>query len=93
MADDGEDRYWTHILDPRSGRPVERRAGSVTVLADSCLEADAWATALYVLGPAEGLELAEQRGIAALFLTAGPDGAVEEIATAPFAAATRARGD
>ncbi len=93
VADDGEDRYWTHILDPRSGRPVERRAGSVTVLADSCLEADAWATALYVLGPAEGLELAEQRGIAALFLTAGPDGAVEEIATAPFAAATRARGD
>ncbi len=90
---DEEGRFWTHILDPRLGRPVERRAGSVTVLADSCLEADAWATALYVLGPAEGLELAEQRGIAALFLTAGPDGAVEEIATAPFAAATRARGD
>ena len=90
---DEEGRFWTHILDPRLGRPVERRAGSVTVLADSCLEADAWATALYVLGPAEGLELAEQRGIAALFLTAGPDGAVEGIATAPFAAATRARGD
>ncbi len=90
---DEEGRFWTHILDPRLGRPVERRAGSVTVLADSCLEADAWATALYALGPAEGLELAEQRGIAALFLTAGPDGAVEEIATAPFAAATRARGD
>ncbi len=90
---DEEGRFWTHILDPRLGRPVERRAGSVTVLADSCLEADAWATALYVLGPAEGLELAEQRGIAALFLTAGPDGAVEEIATAPFAAATRAPGD
>ncbi len=90
---DEEGRFWTHILDPRLGRPVERRAGSVTVLADSCLEADAWATALYVLGPAEGLELAEQRGIAAFFLTVGPDGAVEEIATAPFAAATRARGD
>ena len=90
---DEEGRFWTHILDPRLGRPVERRAGSVTVLAASCLEADAWATALYVLGPVEGLELAEQQGIAALFLTVGTDGAVEDLATAPFAAATRAPGD
>ena len=92
-AGDEEGRFWTHILDPRLGRPVERRAGSVTVVADSCLEADAWATALYVLGPAEGLELAAQQGVAALFLTAGADGAVEEIATAPFTAAIRAPGE
>ena len=90
---DDEAGFWTHILDPRAGRPVERRAGSVTVLADSCLEADAWATALYVLGLEEGLELAERQGIAALFLTAGADGAVEEVATAPFTAATRAPGE
>ena len=90
---DEEGRFWTHILDPRLGRPVERRAGSVTVLAASCLEADAWATALYVLGPEEGFDLAEQHGIAALFLTVGADGAVEDFATAPFTAATRAPGD
>ncbi len=88
-ADGEEDRYWTHILDPRTGRPVERRAGSVTVLADSCLEADAWATALYVLGPAEGLALAEARGIAALFLTANPEGNVEETTSTAFGAAVR----
>lgn len=92
VAGEGEGRYWTHILDPRLGRPVERRTGSVTVLAESCLEADAWATALYVLGPAEGLELAEARGFAALFLMAGPDGTVEEVVTTAFAAAT-ARND
>ena len=92
-AGEEEGRFWTHILDPRLGRPVERRAGSVTVLAESCLEADAWATALYVLGPGEGLELAEERGIAALFLTAGAGGAVEATATAPFTAATRAGSD
>ena len=92
-AGDEEGRFWTHILDPRAGRPVERRAGSVTVLAASCLEADAWATALYVLGPEEGFDLAERRGIAALFLTVGADGAVEDFATAPFTAATRAPGD
>ena len=90
---DEEGRFWTHILDPRLGRPVERRAGSVTVLADSCLEADAWATALYVLGPGEGFELAEQRGLAAFFLTVGADGAVEETATARFTAAIRAPSD
>ena len=88
----GEGRFWTHILDPRSGWPVERRTGSVTVLADSCLEADAWATALYVLGPDEGFGLAAQQGTAALFLTVGADGAVEGIATVAFTAATRAPG-
>ena len=92
-AGDEEGRFWTHILDPRLGRPVERRAGSVTVLAASCLEADVWATALYVLGPEEGFDLAERRGIAALFLTVGADGAVKDFATAPFTAATRAPGD
>ena len=87
-ADEGEGRYWTHILDPRAGRPVERRAGSVTVLAESCLDADAWATALFVLGPEEGLELASRRGIRVLFLTATPDGSVQEQATDAFRAAT-----
>ena len=90
VSGDGEDRFWTHILDPRRGRPIERRAGSVTVLAESCLEADSWATALYVLGPEEGLELAEEKGIAALFLTATPEG-VAEAASAAFAAAAGGR--
>ena len=83
----GDDRYWTHILDPRGGRPVERRTGSVTVLADSCLEADAWATAFYVLGLVDGFDLAEERKIAALFVTANSDG-VRERATAVFRAFT-----
>ena len=90
-ANGEEDRYWTHILDPRTGRPVERRSGSVTVLADSCLEADAWATALYVLGPDAGRELAEARGLAAFFLTVNPDGTVAEAASSAFAAETRGR--
>ena len=90
-ADGEEDRFWTHILDPRTGRPVERRSGSVTVLADSCLEADAWATALYVLGPDAGRELAEARGLAAFFLTVNPDGTVAEAASSAFAAETGGR--
>ena len=85
---DEEGRFWTHILDPRAGRPVERRAGSVTVLADSCLEADAWATALYVLGPEDGLDVAEERDLAVLFLTADPDGNLREEPSDAFRAAT-----
>ena len=82
-------RYWTHLFDPRLGRPVERRAGSVTVLAPTCLFADAWATALFVLGPEAGFALAERRGLPALFLTAGDDGTVADRATTAFVAATR----
>ena len=88
-AADDDDRTWTHILDPRIGRPVERRAGSVTVLAESCLDADAWATALYVLGPEEGVEIAEERGIAALFLTVTAEGAIKEAASTAFTNLTR----
>ncbi len=38
------------------------------MIADDCLSADAWATALMVLGPERGYELAQQQGIAALLI-------------------------
>lgn len=41
---------YSHIIDPRTGRPVEHIAASVTVIAPSCMDADALATALSVLG-------------------------------------------
>ena len=61
-------RLVTHIIDPRSGEPVSHGLGSVSVLHQDCAEADALATALYVLGWDEGFELAERKNIAALFL-------------------------
>jgi thiamine biosynthesis lipoprotein len=48
----GLQRY-SHIIDPRTGRPAET-ASSVTVVAAEAVTADVWATALSVLGP-EGL--------------------------------------
>jgi len=60
----------THIIDPRSGEPVAHGLGSVSVLHPECAEADALATALYVLGWDAGFALAEREGIAALFLNA-----------------------
>ncbi len=57
-----------HILDPRDGRPAAYR-GSVTVWHESALAADVLSTALYVMGPEDGLAWAAQRGIAALYLS------------------------
>jgi thiamine biosynthesis lipoprotein len=56
-----------HILDPRTGSPCEAW-GSVSVVAASGLEADILSTALYVLGPDQGLAWAETNQVAVLFL-------------------------
>lgn len=47
-----------HILDPRTGWPVTNGLRAVTVVAPSCLEAGAYSTSVFVLGPQEGLHLA-----------------------------------
>ncbi len=73
----------SHIIDPRTGRPVEHQLASVSVVADSCMDADAWATALSVLGPVHGFGLAEKLGLAALFLVRDDDD-FEERATTAF---------
>lgn len=61
-----------HLLDPRTGRPVEHALGSVTVVDASCAAADAWATALFVAGPEQGYQLAVQHGLPALFIARTP---------------------
>jgi thiamine biosynthesis lipoprotein len=72
-----------HILDPRTGQPAAYR-GSVTVWHRSALVADILSTALYVMGPAEGLAWAEDRGIAACYLPVDPPGRVEPRMSAAF---------
>jgi len=78
---DGQ-RY-AHIIDPRTGEPVNHELASVTVIADNCAMADGWATALSVLGPGEGYQLAENAGLAALFIERR-DEAFEERTTSAF---------
>jgi thiamine biosynthesis lipoprotein len=60
---------YSHVIDPSTGRPVQHSLASVTVLADSCIEADGWDTPLLVLGPDLGYQAAERNRIAALFIT------------------------
>lgn len=51
LATSGNYHQPGHLIDPRTGKPVERPPSSVAVLAADCATADAWATALFVLGP------------------------------------------
>lgn len=51
LATSGNTHQPRHIIDPRTGSPVERPPSSVTVIAADAATADAWATALFVLGP------------------------------------------
>ena len=76
----------SHVIDPRTATPVGHAVASVSVLAPDCLTADALATALFVLGPDEGLPLLESAlpGIDALFLLRQPDGSFTEMATPEF---------
>jgi thiamine biosynthesis lipoprotein len=59
---------YSHTIDPRTGKPIDHNLASVTVLIDSCAEADAWATAFSVLGAQQSIELAEKLDLAMYML-------------------------
>ena len=68
---------YSHILDARDGRPVDHGLASVTVIARTAMQADALSTALMVLGPEAGLQLARRKNIAAFFIARKGHGFVE----------------
>ena len=65
---DADGKRYSHILDAKSGKPVEHQTVSVTVLHNDPTQADAWDTALLCMGRAAGMEAANKAGIAALFI-------------------------
>ena len=50
-------KRFSHIIDPQTGYPVDNHIAQVTIVADTCVEADALATALMIMGKEKGLEL------------------------------------
>jgi thiamine biosynthesis lipoprotein len=74
---------YSHEIDPRTGRPIQHRLAQVCVAHPSAVHADAMATALIVLGPEAGHELADRKGLAALFIIRG-EGKFEIRATSAF---------
>jgi thiamine biosynthesis lipoprotein len=81
VATSGDYRHWvevqgrrlSHTMDPRRGAPLIAAPASVTVVARTCAEADARATALMVLGPERGGALARRTGLDARFLLRDDD--------------------
>lgn len=65
---------YSHTIDPRSGKTITHNLASVTVIEDHCADADAWATALMVLGEEEGIRIANQYAIPAYMLVREGDG-------------------
>jgi thiamine biosynthesis lipoprotein len=87
---EGGQRY-SHEIDPASGAPIRHSLCSVTVVADDCMQADALATALIVLGAERGRALAEASGIAAQFIERVPGSGFRDSMTSSFAALEAAR--
>jgi thiamine biosynthesis lipoprotein len=61
-------RRYSHILDARTGAPIQHDLIAVSVIASDATTTDGWATALFALGPEEGFVLAEKKGLAASFV-------------------------
>lgn len=61
-------RSVSHTIDPRTGAPLQNEVASVSVLAPRCMTADAWATAVMVMGIEAGLEAARARGFDVIFV-------------------------
>jgi thiamine biosynthesis lipoprotein len=79
-------RRYCHEIDPRRRAPVDHAVASVSVVHEDCRAADAWATALIVLGAGEGFALAQRERLAALFIVRGDGGRFHDVATPAFAA-------
>ena len=67
----------SHTMNPRTGGPAVSPLVSVSVLHDTCAEADAWATVLMVLGDKAGPDFARAQGLQAIFLIETPNGVTE----------------
>jgi thiamine biosynthesis lipoprotein len=89
-----EGQRYSHIIDPRTGYPVQHDLVSVTVIHPSTALADAWATALCVLGTDKALELSERLGLAVYLVHREVDSlnAVWSTKFTPFLASNVASG-
>jgi thiamine biosynthesis lipoprotein len=65
--DPGSPKTASHLLDPRTGRPIENHLVAVNAFASTARDADAWATALMILGFEEGMDIARKMNLVARF--------------------------
>lgn len=61
-------KRYSHLIDPTTGRPVQHRTASATVIAENAMLADAWSTAMLILGREHGMEVANDHNVAVQFI-------------------------
>lgn len=72
---DNGGRRVTHLIDPRSGYPIDHALASVSVTASNTVSADAYATALFIMGAEKGMRWVESKpGVEALFIERTEEG-------------------
>ena len=64
----------SHVIDPQTGRPITHKLVSVTVIAPTALEADAWDTGLMVLGTEKAQQVVREQGLAVYMIMKDGDG-------------------
>ncbi len=74
---DASGNRYSHIIDPRTGRPLPYMGAAVTVVHERAVLADAWATAMTVLGPERGETLADELDLGVIFVRQGESGLTE----------------
>ena len=79
---DSNGKRYSHILDARSGKPVEHNTVSVAILHENPTIADAWSTALLCLGSSEGVKVANANNLAVLFIDQQADELIETYSNA-----------
>lgn len=67
-------RRYSHTIDPRNGQPIAHQLVSTSVIMPSCADADAWATAIMVLGPELGMQVAEANNLAVYMILKQDEG-------------------
>ena len=73
---------YSHIINPRTGKPITHKLASVTVIHTSCAYADAMATAIIVLGPEDGYNFALRENLPVFLIIREKDYFVEKITPA-----------
>lgn len=74
---DSNGKRYSHIIDARSGKPVEHNTVSAIILMEDATLADAWSTAFSCLGSKEGVKVANENQLAVLFIDQEGDELIE----------------
>lgn len=75
-------KVYSHTIDPTTGTPVTHQLASISIIAEDCMSADAYATAGMVLGPEKGKECFDQLGLSYYMLVRSDTGFDEHISSA-----------